>query len=316
MTDSEITSRPAIPAELMRQVLVEAGHRCAIPTCRQTEIDVHHITPWETCRKHEFENLIALCPNCHRRVHKNEIDRKSLREYKRKLSQRVDHGVFAGGDIDLDRSKGEFHSITIAGTTRISTSGWTTGLEKIVLKISDAGKHAIDFPAKLPKGFQLTENGYDVIEFTHIDGDIHITNVLTAPIDILNETAPAQKLSIIESFPTSGQAITVNEIKDFFIKFNNPIDRNTVCYIVNYQFRQNLICQWDTCGWIQYGDNDTKLMWHIHDNVLSNEKPYSKDDDNYHRFEIHVGRPPEVCRVKDIYGNSLPHTIIPVHIKA
>ena len=29
-------SRPKIPAELKRRVLCEAGHRCAIHTCRQT----------------------------------------------------------------------------------------------------------------------------------------------------------------------------------------------------------------------------------------------------------------------------------------
>jgi len=74
--------RPAIPSELRRAVLVEAGHRCAIPRCGHTDIDVHHIVPWETCRKHEYDNLIALCPICHRRAHKGEIDRKSLREYK------------------------------------------------------------------------------------------------------------------------------------------------------------------------------------------------------------------------------------------
>lgn len=79
-------SRPAIPAELRRAVLVEAGHRCAIPTCRQTPVDVHHIVPWEQVKEHTFENLIALCPNCHRRVHNNEIDRKSLRIYKSNLS--------------------------------------------------------------------------------------------------------------------------------------------------------------------------------------------------------------------------------------
>jgi hypothetical protein len=66
-------------------VLVEAGHRCAIPTCRHIEVDVHHITPWEKCKKHEYENLIALCPNCHRRADKGEIDRKSLKMYKANL---------------------------------------------------------------------------------------------------------------------------------------------------------------------------------------------------------------------------------------
>lgn len=79
-------SRPPIPAALKRQVLVEAGHRCAVSTCRQTPVDIHHIVPWENCHNHEFENLIALCPTCHRRVHTGEIDRKSVKLYKHNLS--------------------------------------------------------------------------------------------------------------------------------------------------------------------------------------------------------------------------------------
>jgi len=78
-------NRSPIPAELRRQILVEAGHRCAIPTCRYVDVDVHHIIPWEECRKHDYDNLIALCPNCHRRAEKGEIDRKSLRMYKSNL---------------------------------------------------------------------------------------------------------------------------------------------------------------------------------------------------------------------------------------
>jgi hypothetical protein len=42
--------------------------------------------PWARCREHLFENLIALCPNCHRRAGAGEIDRKSLRMYKARLS--------------------------------------------------------------------------------------------------------------------------------------------------------------------------------------------------------------------------------------
>ena len=77
--------RPSIPAELRRRVLVEAGHRCAIPTCRHIDVDVHHIIPWEECKKHEYANLIALCPNCHRRADRGEIDKTSLRTYKANL---------------------------------------------------------------------------------------------------------------------------------------------------------------------------------------------------------------------------------------
>jgi len=79
-------TRDAIPAEIRRSVLCEAGHRCAIPTCRYPDIDVHHIIPWEVRQSHDFENLIALCPNCHRRADAGEIDRKSLRWYKSQLS--------------------------------------------------------------------------------------------------------------------------------------------------------------------------------------------------------------------------------------
>jgi len=78
--------RPAIPADLRRRVLLEAGHRCAIHTCRHVDVDVHHIVPWAREREHRFENLIALCPNCHRRADAGDIDRQSLRLYKARLA--------------------------------------------------------------------------------------------------------------------------------------------------------------------------------------------------------------------------------------
>ncbi|NTW62253.1 HNH endonuclease [Candidatus Saccharibacteria bacterium] len=80
-----MTLRPAIPRDLKRRVLVEAGHRCAIPTCRSTQIEIAHIIPWEKVKKHEYENLIVLCPNCHTRFHNDEIDIKSIRQYKAQL---------------------------------------------------------------------------------------------------------------------------------------------------------------------------------------------------------------------------------------
>ncbi len=81
-----MAQRSTIPTEIRRAVLVEAGHRCAIPTCKYSTIDLHHIIPWETCQTHDFDNLIALCPNCHRRADAGEIDRKALRLYKTQLS--------------------------------------------------------------------------------------------------------------------------------------------------------------------------------------------------------------------------------------
>ena len=78
-------ARPAIPMEIQRALLIEASHQCAIPTCPHPRVEFHHIIPWATCKKHEYHNLIALCPNCHTRAHDGEIDRKSLIKYKSML---------------------------------------------------------------------------------------------------------------------------------------------------------------------------------------------------------------------------------------
>jgi hypothetical protein len=73
-------------AEVKSMVLVEAGHRCAIPTCRHPTTEIAHIVPESQGHDDSFKNLIALCPNCHTRYgQKNEIDRQSVRMNKRNL---------------------------------------------------------------------------------------------------------------------------------------------------------------------------------------------------------------------------------------
>jgi hypothetical protein len=82
-----MASRPALPRPLDRDVKVEAGHRCAIPTCRQHPIEVAHIEPRKPDGSNDvFDNLIALCANCHTRYDKGEIDRLAMRQYKTNLS--------------------------------------------------------------------------------------------------------------------------------------------------------------------------------------------------------------------------------------
>jgi len=65
---------------------MEAGHRCAIPTCHQVPVEIAHIIPWEQVKEHSFDNLIALCPTCHSRFDKGEIDRRAMQQYKDNLS--------------------------------------------------------------------------------------------------------------------------------------------------------------------------------------------------------------------------------------
>ncbi len=82
----ENEKRTPIPTELKRMVLIEAGHRCAIPTCKHPTTEIAHIVPWSKCKEHTFGNLIALCPNCHTRFDNNQIDKKSMLTYKANLA--------------------------------------------------------------------------------------------------------------------------------------------------------------------------------------------------------------------------------------
>jgi hypothetical protein len=75
-----------IPIEIRRQVLLESGHVCAIPTCQFPATEFAHIEPYSKIKKHEASNIIALCPNHHHLFdQKKAIDRKAMKAYKLKL---------------------------------------------------------------------------------------------------------------------------------------------------------------------------------------------------------------------------------------
>lgn len=80
------TKRKTIPAAVERAVLIEAGYRCAVPTCRELVVrDLHHLVPVSKRGGNTIENLIVLCPNCHRLHHIGEIPDEAIRVYKRTL---------------------------------------------------------------------------------------------------------------------------------------------------------------------------------------------------------------------------------------
>jgi 5-methylcytosine-specific restriction endonuclease McrA len=105
MPDNE---RPPIPAELKRRVLMEAGYRCAV--CRHIDTIIHHIISWEQCKSHEYENLIALCPNCHSIADKGKIDPKALRLYKANLRFAFEKYSQFEMDVLFELSKVDFNT--------------------------------------------------------------------------------------------------------------------------------------------------------------------------------------------------------------
>jgi len=161
-------SRPAIPAEIKRRVLVEAGHRCAIPTCRYIQVDVHHIVPWEQCNEHSYENLIALCPNCHNRADRGEIDRKSLRMYKANL--RYTHDKFSQFEVDM-----LFETYKLPPGSGLFYPAFAELLLKRVLdanyvQLSESGHNIVmDGVQHGPKALSITSAGREFVESLGLD---------------------------------------------------------------------------------------------------------------------------------------------------
>jgi len=76
-------NRPAIPAEIKREILIECGHRCAV--CgTSVPLERAHIMPWHKSKEHKAEDLICLCANCHERADREKWGQKTLREYKKR----------------------------------------------------------------------------------------------------------------------------------------------------------------------------------------------------------------------------------------
>lgn len=81
-----MTESRHIPEDIKRQVLLEAGHACAIPTCQFPATEFAHIEPFSEVKVHTVDNIIALCPNHHDMYDRQKkIDKKSIKIYKQKL---------------------------------------------------------------------------------------------------------------------------------------------------------------------------------------------------------------------------------------
>jgi hypothetical protein len=76
-----LPDRPAIPADITREILIEAGHRCAVCGAG-CPLERAHIVPWHKSREHKAEDLICLCATCHERADLENWGEKTLREYK------------------------------------------------------------------------------------------------------------------------------------------------------------------------------------------------------------------------------------------
>jgi HNH endonuclease len=76
-------ARTSIPDTTRTLVLLEAGYKCANPTCRHVlTLDLHHIVWVKDGGGNEPSNLLALCPNCHSLHTHGHIPAQAVRTWK------------------------------------------------------------------------------------------------------------------------------------------------------------------------------------------------------------------------------------------
>ena len=74
------------PVAVRRELLVECGHQCAI--CESdAPLNFHHIIEWAELRHHDPKHMLAICGSCHDKIRIGQIDTKSQRQHKAKLTE-------------------------------------------------------------------------------------------------------------------------------------------------------------------------------------------------------------------------------------
>lgn len=73
-----------VPTAIKRQLVAEAGGKCANPGCTNQRTEIHHIAEWAVYKRHDTEEMVAICPTCHDHAHHGrlKISNDRLREWK------------------------------------------------------------------------------------------------------------------------------------------------------------------------------------------------------------------------------------------
>jgi hypothetical protein len=81
-----IARRKKLPPNVVRDVFIECGHKCANPACRfSLLLEAHHILWVKDGGNDEAGNLLALCPNCHGMHTRGLVGYEAIWHWKRML---------------------------------------------------------------------------------------------------------------------------------------------------------------------------------------------------------------------------------------
>ena len=77
---NDATSIMSLSTRTISKILKRAGIKCSMCKWDQTTLDTHHIIEKSKGGTDEHDNLISLCPNCHRKAHEKQFTKEELRE--------------------------------------------------------------------------------------------------------------------------------------------------------------------------------------------------------------------------------------------
>ena len=151
--------RRKTPIDVQRLVLHESGYRCANPICRTiVTLDMHHLDNVSKGGLSSAENLLALCPNCHRLHHQGHIPTESLRTWKMVLLS-LNEG-FDRKSIDILLLLHKIGELLLSGEGVLDSAAViSSGLVNIIPihKVIDG------YPDVIYK-VELTEKGHQMVE--------------------------------------------------------------------------------------------------------------------------------------------------------
>ena len=141
--------RQKIKPAIRRQIIEEAGNKCANPGCTSWRVHLHHIEHWTIYESNDQKILIAVCPTCHDAIHHGslKITDETLNDWKNIKRAKIPETfhLFIEPDKEIK---------LLTGTIAISTRN-----QKIIV-------------------FQLSQN--NLLKFRVLDDNIMILNLKIA----------------------------------------------------------------------------------------------------------------------------------------
>lgn len=113
-----------IPSPIKRQLRQEAGFGCC--KCGSPILEFHHMVPWSKVKRHNLQDMMALCPTCHYSI--DSYSQENQRKFKKKPFNLINPNPSGFLVVSQDICAISTGSITLLGDGPIVTSNKTVYL--------------------------------------------------------------------------------------------------------------------------------------------------------------------------------------------